>query len=101
MKMHVKKGDTVIVISGEAKGDQGRIIEVDRKNNRVVVEGLNLKTKYAKPVANNPGGLSKLPGGIHVSNVALLSDGKATRIGRKEEKGTTVRFSRKTGKSID
>jgi len=101
MKMHVKKGDTVIVISGEAKGNQGRIIEVDRKNSRVVVEGLNLKTKYAKPVANNPGGLSKVPGGIHVSNVALLSDGKATRIGRREEKGATVRYAKKTGKSLD
>lgn len=102
MKLHIKKDDNVIVLSGDAKGKTGRVIDVDRKNNRVFVEGVNLHAKHTKPNAKNPqGGIIKTPGGIHISNVALLSDGKPTRIGRREEKGKTVRYSKKTGKNID
>jgi len=102
MKFHVKKNDEVIVTTGDDKGKKGRIIEVDRKNARVIVDGVNLNSKHSKPNAKNPnGGIIKTPGSIHISNVQLLSDGKATRIGRKEEKGKTVRFSKKTGKNLD
>lgn len=103
MKLHVKKNDEVVVLAGDDKGKKGRVIEVDSKNSRVLVEGLNLNSRHTKPNAQNPqGGIVKTPGGIHISNVALVSDGKATRIGRKKDnKGKTVRFSKKTGKNID
>jgi len=102
MKFHVKKNDDVIIIAGDDKGKKGRIIDVDRENKRVFVDGVNLNSKHTKPNAKNPnGGIVKTPGSIHISNVQLISDGKATRVGRKEEKGKTVRVSRKTGKIID
>ncbi|MBP7390148.1 MAG: 50S ribosomal protein L24 [Chitinophagales bacterium] len=102
MKLGIKKDDTVIVITGDDKGKKGRVIDVDRAKSRVVVEGLNLNSKHTKPNAKNPqGGIVKTPGGIHISNVQLLSDSKPTRIGRKDEKGKTVRYSKKTGKNID
>ncbi|MBK7148376.1 MAG: 50S ribosomal protein L24 [Bacteroidetes bacterium] len=102
MKLGIKKDDTVLVITGDDKGKKGRVIEVDRAKSRVVVEGLNLNSKHTKPNAKNPqGGIVKTPGGIHISNVQLLSDNKPTRIGRKDEKGKAVRYSKKTGKNID
>ncbi len=102
MKLHVKKNDEVIILSGDDKGKKGRIIDVDHTKGRVFVEGVNLNSRHTKPNAKSPqGGIVKSPGSINASNVALISDGKATRIGRREEKGKTVRFSKKTGKSID
>lgn len=102
MKFHVKKNDEVIVIAGDDKGKKGRVIDVDRQKSRVFVDGVNLNSKHTKPNAKTPqGGIVKTPGSIHISNVQLISDGKATRIGRKEEKGKTVRVSRKTGKTLD
>ncbi len=101
-KLHVKKGDTVQVIAGDDKGKQGRITAIDREKKRVFIEGINLHTKHTKPSAANPnGGIVKSEGSVHISNVALLSDGKPTRIGRREEKGKTVRYSKKTDKNID
>lgn len=102
MKFHVKKNDEVIVIAGDDKGKKGRVIDVDRVKNKVFVDGVNLNSKHTKPNAKNPnGGIVKTPGSIHISNVQLISDGKATRVGRKEEKGKTVRVAKKTGKIID
>ena len=102
MKFHVKKNDEVVIIAGDDKGKKGRIIEVDRQKARVIVDGANLNSKHSKPNAKNPnGGIVKTPGSIHISNVQLLSDGKPTRVGRKEEKGKTIRFANKTGKNLD
>jgi large subunit ribosomal protein L24 len=102
MKYHVKKNDEVIIITGDDKGKKGRVIDVDRKNQRIFVDGVSLNSKHTKPNAKTPnGGIIKTPGSIHISNVQLISEGKATRIGRKEEKGKTVRFSKKTGKLLD
>lgn len=102
MKWNIKKGDTVVVIAGEDKGKKGRVTEILRDKSRVIVEGVNVKTKHSKPTSQNPqGGIVKTEGGVHVSNVALLSDGAPTRVGRKDVKGTTVRVSKKTGKNID
>lgn len=102
MKFHVKKNDEVIIIAGDDKGKKGRIVDVDRQKQRVFVDGANLNSKHTKPNAKNPnGGIVKTPGSIHISNVQLISDGKPTRVGRKEEKGKTVRVARKTGKIID
>jgi len=102
MKLNIKKGDTVKVLAGDDKGKTGRVTEVVREKSRVFVEGINLNSRSTKPNAKNPnGGIVKTEGAIHISNVQLLSDGKPTRVGRREEKGTTVRYSKKTGKSID
>ena len=102
MKLHVKKNDEVIILSGDDKGKKGRVIDVDHSKGRVFVEGVNLNSRHTKPNAKSPqGGIVKSPGSINAANVALISDGKATRIGRREEKGKTVRFSKKTGKNID
>lgn len=87
MKFHVKKNDEVLVIAGDDKGKKGRVIEVDRKNSRVIVDGVNLNSKHTKPNAKNPnGGIIKTPGSIHISNVKLVSATKAAKPAAKAEK---------------
>lgn len=87
MKFHVKKNDEVIVIAGDDKGKKGRIIDVDRKNARVFVDGVNLNSKHTKPNAKNPnGGIIKTPGSIHISNVKLATATKAAKPAKKETK---------------
>lgn len=101
-KFHVKKNDEVIILAGDDKGKRGRIIDVDRKKARVFVDGVNLNSKHTKPNAKSPqGGIIKTPGSIHISNVALIADGKPTRIGRREEKGKTVRYAKRNDKVLD
>lgn len=103
VKLHVKRGDNVIVIAGNHKGEQGTITEVKVKEQRVIVEGLNMVKKHIKPSANNPeGGIIEMEAPIHISNVAHVDvDGKATRIGRKKgENGKLVRYSKKSGEII-
>lgn len=103
-KLHIKKGDTVIVITGESKGQKGRVLEVDREKSRALVEGVNLVSKHTKPNAKSPqGGIVKKEAPVHVSNLLLVdpSSGKATRIGRKlNEKNKLVRYSKKSGEEI-
>lgn len=103
-KLHVRKGDTIIVIAGNAKGKSGVISEMLIKKSRVLVEGVNLQTKHVKPNAQNPqGGIEKKEGSIHISNVMLVdpSTGKPTKTGRKlNEKGKLQRFSKETGKFL-
>lgn len=103
-KLHIKKGDTVIVISGESKGQQGRVLEVDRKKERAIVEGVNLVSKHQKPNAAYPqGGIIKKEAPVHISNLMLLDPktGKPTRIGRKlNSEGKLVRYSKKSGEEI-
>lgn len=103
-KRHVKTGDLVKVIAGNAKGKQGRITEVLTKKDRVVVEGLNMIKKHVKPNAQNPQGeIQEKEGSIHISNVQVVdpSTGNATRTGRKlNEKGKLQRFSKESGKFI-
>ena len=101
-KFHVKKNDEVIILAGDDKGKRGRIIDVDRKKARVFVDGVNLNSKHTKPNAKSPqGGIIKTPGSIHISNVALIADGKPTRIGRREEKGKTIRYAKRNEKGLD
>jgi large subunit ribosomal protein L24 len=93
----------VVVTSGDNKGKQGRVIEVNRDKDTVIVEGINMITRHRKPSAQNPqGGIEKREAGIHVSNVMLLdAKGNATRIGRrKNEEGKLERFAKKTGEAI-
>ncbi len=102
-KMFVKKGDSVVVIAGTQKGKKGTVLSVDKEKNRVIVDGVNLVSKHARPSTENPkGGIIKKEASIHASNVMVCDkDGKAGRIGRKkDEQGKLVRYSKKTGEVI-
>lgn len=104
-KLHIKKGDTVIVITGNYRGQKGRVLEVLRKTDRAIVEGVNMIKKHTKPNAKNPqGGIVEKEAGIHVSNLMLVDPktGKGTRIGRKvdENSGKLIRYSKKSGEEI-
>ncbi len=101
-KLHVKKDDIVKVISGTSKGVEGKVLLVDRKKNRVIVEGANIVKKHVKPSAANPqGGIEEAEAGIHISNVMLVVNGVASRVGRKaDENGKLVRFLKKNGEVV-
>lgn len=103
-KFHIKKGDTVRVIAGENKGQEGKVLEVITKKDRAIVEGTNMVSKHAKPDAKNPqGGIIKQEAPIHVSNLMVIEPGtgKPTRIGKKiNDEGKKVRYSKKTGEEI-
>ena len=99
-KFHIKKGDIVIINSGNDKKKQGRILEVFPKKDRAIVEGVNIISKHTKPDADNPqGGVIKKEAPIHISNLMLIcpETGKATRIGRKlNSENKLVRYSKKS-----
>ncbi|MCI8551360.1 MAG: 50S ribosomal protein L24 [Lachnospiraceae bacterium] len=100
--MKIKKGDMVKVIAGKDKDKEGKVVHVDRKAGRVVVEGVNMLTKHTKPSAQNQqGGIINVEGAIDVSNVMYLHNGKATRIGFTEKDGKKVRVAKATGEVID
>ena len=103
-KLHIKKGDTVYVNSGESKGKQGRVLRVLVKEQKAIVEGLNIVKKSTKPSAKNPqGGIVEMEAPIHISNLNLIDpkSGKPTRIGRKkDESGKLVRYAKKSGEVI-
>jgi len=101
-KLHIKVGDTVKVISGESKGQEGQVLTIDRKKSRATVGGVNLVKKHAKPSAADPqGGIIEKEGTIHISNLMVVVKGQASRIGRKENaKGILVRYSKKSGEEI-
>ncbi|MFY0624796.1 MAG: 50S ribosomal protein L24 [Reichenbachiella sp.] len=104
MKLHIKKGDTVKVLSGNSKGKTGTVLEVIPSKYRAIVEGLNMVTKHTKPSAESPeGGIKKLEASIHASNLMLVdpATGEATRVGRKADaEGKLKRYSKKTGEVI-
>ena len=98
----IKKGDTVEIIAGKDKGQQGKVKSVDAKKAKVVVEGLNMVTKHSKPSQANPnGGIVEKEAPIDISNVMLVVKGKATRVGFKVENGKKVRVAKATGEVID
>ncbi|HAX93088.1 MAG TPA: 50S ribosomal protein L24 [Bacteroidales bacterium] len=103
-KLHIKKGDTVVVITGESKGQKGRVLDVDRDKNRAIVEGVNTVSKHTKPNAKSPqGGILKKEAPINISNLMLVdpASGKPTRIGRRlNDKNKLVRYSKKSGEEI-
>jgi len=103
-KLHIKKGDTVFVNTGENKGQKGRVLEVNREKERAIVEGINMISKHTKPNAKSPnGGIVKKEAPIHISNLMLIdpSTGAPSRIGRKlNQKGKLVRYSKKSGEEI-
>lgn len=103
-KLHIKKGDTVYVNSGEDKGKTGKVVKVLVEKQRAIVEGVNIVTKSQKPSAQNPqGGFAKVEAPIHISNLNVLDpkSGKPTRIGRRRnEEGKLVRYAKKSGEEI-
>ena len=100
--MKIKKGDTVKVIAGKDKDKEGKVLSVDKKNGKVVVEGVNMVTKHAKPsAANQNGGIIQKEAALDISNVMYVYKGKPTRIGFKVENDKKVRFAKSTGDVID
>lgn len=102
--MHVKKGDKVMVISGKDKGKSGLILEAYPKQSRVLVEGINIVKKHAKPSQVNPqGGILNQEAPIHVSNVMPIDpkSGNPTRVGYTVENGKKVRVAKKSGEVLD
>ena len=102
-RLKIKKGDLVVVTTGDNKGKQGRIVEVDRDKDRVIVEGVNMVKKHRKPSAQNPqGGIESIPAGMHLSNVKVIdAQGSATRVGRRRnQEGKLERYSKKSGETL-
>jgi large subunit ribosomal protein L24 len=101
-KLKIKTGDTVKVIAGKDNGKEGKVLEIDRKKGRVLVEGVGIITKHTKPsAANQNGGIIHKEAMIDISNVMYVHKGKPTRIGFKFEKDKKVRFAKSTGDVID
>jgi len=98
-KFKIKSGDTVKVIAGDHKGSEGKVLQILADKDRVLVEGVNLVSKHTKPSAQNPqGGIVKKEASLHISNVLLLEDGVAVRVGFKFDGDAKTRISKKTKK---
>ena len=103
MKIKIKKDDNILVIAGEHKGSEGKVIKIIKEKNRAIVEGVNMIKKHAKPSAQNPqGGIIEKEAAIHISNLSLVSsEGNATRVGfRFEKDGKKVRFAKKNNEVV-
>ncbi|CAN5444956.1 MAG: 50S ribosomal protein L24 [Acidimicrobiia bacterium] len=100
--MKIKKGDTVVVLTGKSKGKQGEVMTVLPRANKIIVSGINTAKKHTKPRrANEPGGVVDRDMPIEISNVALIHKGKPTKVGYKiNDDGTKVRVARSTGEVI-
>lgn len=101
-KLQIRKGDKVIVISGDDKGKTGEVIRVIPDKNRAVVEGVNLAKKHVKATQNEEGGIQDMETTIHISNLSLIdpTSGAATRVGYRLENGVKVRYSIKSGNPV-
>jgi large subunit ribosomal protein L24 len=98
-KFKLKSGDTVKVIAGDHKGSEGKILQILKDKDRVLVEGVNLVSKHTKPSAQNPqGGIVKKEASLHISNVMLVEDGVAVRVGYQVDGEAKTRISKKTKK---
>ena len=101
IKLKVKTGDTVKVIAGDHKGEEGKIVKVFIDKNRAIVEGVNMISKHTKPSADNPqGGIVKREASLHISNLMLMENGVATKVGYRMEGDKKVRFSKKSKEVI-
>ncbi|MCK4562850.1 MAG: 50S ribosomal protein L24 [Flavobacteriaceae bacterium] len=100
-KLKIKTGDTVKVIAGDHKGEQGKIVKVFIDKNRAIVEGVNMVSKHTKPSADNPqGGIVKKEASLHISNLMLVEGDAATKVGYRMEGDKKVRFSKKSKEVI-
>ncbi len=103
LKLKIKKGDQVIVLSGDDKGKTGEVVKAMPKEGKVVIQGVNLVKRHTKPSQTTPGGIVTKEAPISVSNVAIVDpkSNKASKIGYKEVDGKKVRVARKSGEVID
>ena len=99
--MRIKKGDTVVVITGKDKGKTGTVLKAMPKENKVVVEGVNMQTKHAKATQKAAAEIKHFEGAIDASNVMYYDGKQGVRVGYKVENGKKVRVSKKTGAVID
>lgn len=101
-KLHIRKGDRVVVLSGDDKGKKGEVLQVFPDKNRAIVEGVRIVKKHVKATQTESGGIQEMEASIHISNLGHVDpkSGEATRIGRREENGVRVRFSKKSGNVI-
>lgn len=102
-KLHIKKGDEVIVLAGKNKGQKGKVLKVLVKDEKAIVEGINMVSKSTKPSAQNPqGGIIKQEAPIHISNISLIDpkSGKATRVAIKHDGKNVIRVAKKSGEEI-
>ncbi len=102
-KLKIKTGDTVVVIAGDHKGSEGKVMRVYREKNKAIVEGVNLVSKHEKPSTQNPqGGIVEKEAPIHISNLSLIDpkSGEPTRVGYRMENGKKIRFSKKSNQEI-
>ena len=100
-KLKIKTGDTVKVIAGDHKGEEGKIVKVFLDKNRAIVEGVNMISKHTKPSAENPqGGIVKREATLHISNLMLVENGVATKVGYRMDGDKKVRFSKKSKEVI-
>jgi large subunit ribosomal protein L24 len=102
-KLHIRRGDTVMVLSGDDKGKTGEVIQVFPDKMRAIVDGINIVKKHVKATQNDEGGIQEMPASVHVSNLAVVDPktGEATRVGRKIVDGKSVRYSKKSGNIIN
>jgi large subunit ribosomal protein L24 len=102
-KLHIRKGDMVKILAGDAKGQQGRVLAVITADKKAIVEGINMISKHSKPSAKNTqGGIVKQEAPVHISNLMLIEPGTGnpTKVGRKVHGGKLVRYSKKSGEVI-
>jgi len=100
-KLKIKTGDTVKIITGDDKGQEGKVVKILRDKNKAIIEGVNMVSKHTKPSAQNPqGGISKFEAPIHLSNLMLLEKGETTKVGYRMEGDKKVRFSKKSKEII-
>jgi large subunit ribosomal protein L24 len=101
-KLHIRRGDTVMLLAGDDKGKTGEVIQVFPDKMRATVEGVNIVKKHVKATQTEEGGIQEMSAPVHISNLAVVDPktGEATRIGRRVENGVSVRYSKKTGNII-
>ena len=101
--MRIKSGDTVKIIAGKDKGETGTVLKTLPKQDKVIVEGINIHKRHQKPTQMATGGIEEFPAPIHVSNVQLVdpTNGEATRVGYRFEEGKKVRYSKKSDTTIN
>jgi len=100
-KFKIKSGDTVKVLAGDHRGSEGKVLQIIKEKDRAIVEGVNMISKHTKPSAENPqGGIVKKEASLHISNLSLIEDGAAVRVGYSLEGDKKIRVSKKTKKAI-
>ena len=100
-KLKIKTGDTVKVIAGDHKGEEGKVVKVFIDKNRAIVEGVNMISKHTKPSADNPqGGIVKKEASLHISNLMLVKNGEVSRVGYRMEGDKKVRYSKKSNEVL-